>query len=45
MHSMASPTTTVVTLPTHQTTQIQELAPTKEDQYFHKSGIYGAAML
>ena len=42
---MAGPTTTVVTLPTHQTTQIQELAPTKEDQYFHKSGIYGTAML
>ena len=45
LYALNSPTATVVTLPSHQITQIQELAPTKEDQYFHKSGIYGTAVL
>jgi len=44
-YSTASPTTPVVALPTHQAPQVQELTPTKEEQFFNESGVHGKAVL
>jgi len=37
--------TSVVALSTHQAPQVQELTPTKEEQFFNDSGVHGKAVL